>query len=314
MSQNKFNRRDIIKASALSIASLSVAGLAAAPLTKKNNPKPNQYKGKTAFITGAARGIGLSIAMELAGQGTNIVIYDIAGKIENVGYKLSTSEDLQKAKQKIEALGVSCLAIQGDVRNLEDLKKAASLAVNEFKSIDFVVANAAITRFGDLESHTEEMTQTLLDVNIGGVTKTLQATAPILKKQKSGRIIGISSIAGRGGSPFFSVYASTKWAVIGLMKSVAGEFATNNITCNVICPTVMNTKMVLNDHVAQAFGGVNDKEIIDKAVDGFHPLPIGMLQPIEIARMASFLCSDSAAYITGAVMDVSAGSSISNTA
>ncbi len=316
MRQKKFNRRDIIKASALSIASLSLTGLAAASTNKQGHPiiGISGLKGKTAFITGGARGIGLSIAQELAKEGVNIVIYDIAEEIENVPYKLSSTEDLQKARNKIEALGVSCLAIQGDVRNLKEQEKAMLLTVKEFKSLDYVVANAAVTRFGNLQSHTEEMTQILLDINIGGVTKTLQAAAPILKKQNSGRIITLSSIAGRAGSPYFSVYASTKWGVIGLTKSVAIELAPNNITCNVICPTVINTKLVRNRHLAQAFGGANDEESINESVRRFHPLPIGILPPVEIAKTALFLCSNSANYITGAVMDVSAGWSANNNA
>ncbi|MEM9363004.1 MAG: SDR family NAD(P)-dependent oxidoreductase [Bacteroidota bacterium] len=315
--KDKWKRRDIIKASALSVAGLSLAGFTTDKKYAEKELKPlPQFKGNVAFITGGARGIGFSIAETLAEQGANIVIYDIAQDIDNVPYALSNLENLSAAKEKIESFGVQCLAIQGDVRNFDEQKKAINETVRAFGRLDFLIANAGVTRFGNLESHSDEMMKVLMDINIGGVAKTIKAASPILITQKSGRIITLSSVTGRGGVGYFPVYAASKWGVIGLTKSMAIELGSHNINCNVVCPTVIDTKMAINEHMLQAWGTENleDRSGIDGFLKSMHTLPIGILSPKAIASAVSFLCSDASKNISGTVLDVSAGWTAGNNA
>ncbi len=212
------------------LATTSVMGATILP-SKEDEVKstPKELTGKTAFITGGARGIGLAVAIEMAKAGANIVIYDIATEvIPNVGYKLSSENDLEQAKLTIEALGVKCIAIKGDVRNRKLLESAVAKAVSSFGSLDFVVANAGITQAGAIEEFSEQDIKVVFEINVEGVIKTTQAVAPILKKQKSGRIIYISSGLGRVGNELFPIYTASKWAVIGFAKSAALTYAKDN--------------------------------------------------------------------------------------
>ncbi|MBW1298588.1 SDR family NAD(P)-dependent oxidoreductase [Aquimarina litoralis] len=317
MSNKKLNRRNMLKTATLSLGGLSVAGFTSEKLFS-DDTKGSHFKEKVAFITGGARGIGYSIAEELAKLGVHIAIYDIAANIKEIPYELSSATDLENAKTKIVSHNVKCLTFKGDVRNEEHLKNALNETKEKFGKIDFLVANAAVTRFGELVNHDEKTIQTLLDVNLKGVINTVKTSIPIFKEQNSGRIITISSMAGREGTALFPVYSATKWGVIGFTKSMAIELGTHNITCNTICPTGIRTKLVLNDHMAKIFG---DTETSDKG-EGFntylkssvHTMPVGLLDPIEIAKTAVFLCSDGAQYITGAALDVAAGCNSRNSA
>lgn len=309
-----YNRRDAIKATGIAAFGLGVGNLGFANNSRNKHEaeeleKNLSFHGKTAFVTGGARGIGKSIALELARLGANICLYDIASQIQNVPYPLSFKKDLVETHKEIGALEVGCLAIEGDVRSQSGLDRAMEEAARELGGVDIVIANAGITQFGDLLSHTDEAIQNLMDINLGGVAKTIKAAIPYLKRSKAGRIISISSITGRSGSPNFSVYASTKWGVIGLAKTMALELGRDRITSNVICPTIINTKLAFNEHMMQAWGGEspNDKEGLNNFLPTIQALPSGVLEPIEIAKAAVFLCSDAASQITGSVLDVDAG-------
>jgi NAD(P)-dependent dehydrogenase (short-subunit alcohol dehydrogenase family) len=312
MKSKKYTRRDVLKASGLSLAALTLPAVAAGA---KEFSRNSQKIERVAFVTGGARGIGLKIAETFAGQGVHVVIFDIASQINSIKYPLSTKEDLLNAERKIGALGVKCLAIQGDVRNLEDLTAAVDKTIAAFGRLDYVIANAAVTRIGLAESYDAEIVTDMLEVNTGGVLKTIQAVIPVFKKQKSGRIVTLSSVAGRGGAYLFSLYAASKWAVIGLSKTIAQELGSYNVTCNTICPTLVRTPMVDNEHILQGMNRENPT--IEGATDffrGMHTLPVGILEPKEIADAVKFLCSDEASHISGIVLDVSAGYTAGNTA
>ena len=124
-------------------------------------------------------------------------------------------------------------------------------------SLDFLIPNAGITQTGTIETYTEEDIETLLAINLAGVAKTIQAATPILRSQNRGRIVSISSIVGRIGSPLWPVYCGSKWGVIGLAKSAALELGAHNVTSNVICPTVTNTKLVNNEYFLKSVNPEN---------------------------------------------------------
>jgi len=310
------SRRDAIKtvilgATAVATSSVLGAGTISAQ-DKVSGLATKELIGKTAFITGGARGIGLATAEELAKAGANIVLYDIAsGQIPNVGYLVANESDLLAAKAKIEALGVKCLAIKGDVRNRKALEIAMGQTVTNFGSLDIVVANAGVSQAGNIEEFSEQDISVVFDINIAGVIKTTQAAAPIMKKQKSGRIIYISSALGRMGNELFPIYTSSKWAVIGFAKSAALAYGQFNILCNVVCPGLVHTKLADNSYVLSKMMPNDPNPTFNRVSEMLrpsNPIPIGHLEPIDIAKAVMFFAGDATAKVTGEVFDISYGS------
>ena len=129
-----------------------------------------------------------------------------------------------------------------------------------------------------------------------------------MRRQNSGRIVMISSIAGRIGDENFSIYSSTKWALLGFTKSTALAMAKHNVMCNAVCPTWVRTKLADNDYVLNAVSPTNPTfEGLAEAAKAFHPLPIGAYEPVDIARVVKMLCGQATAMITGEAFDISAG-------
>jgi len=307
---NQLSRRQMVKNSGLAMAGLSTASFV--------NPTPNgtqQQAGKVALITGGARGIGRAIAIALAKEGANIVICDIAAQMPTIAYPMAKPADLTTTKELVEAEGVKCLSMQADVRKSAELNKVVAQTITDFGRLDIVIANAGIANMGLIEQMDDQAWEDVIAVNLVGVARTLKATIPQLRKQKAGRIVVIASVSGRGGSPGMSAYNSSKWGAIGLTKSVAGEVGSSNITCNAICPTAIDTPMLQNDFVRNLWSPTNPTpEGLNERMKGSHLLPIGLLDPMEIANAAVFLCSPQANFISGVALDVAAGSTARNSA
>ena len=148
---------------------------------------PEDLKGKTALITGAARGIGLGIAVDFAKQGINIALLDIAdptGGMAIKGYRLANSSELDSATKEIQKLGVKAIGIQADVRNLEAMKKAVDSTISELGGLDIVVANAGVGIWSPFEDMNEKQWKDVIDVNLTGVANTIWASLPQLKNTK----------------------------------------------------------------------------------------------------------------------------------
>jgi NAD(P)-dependent dehydrogenase (short-subunit alcohol dehydrogenase family) len=313
---SKLSRRAAITASVAGASAAAVStllgGASAQAQDRAAKAPKGQFTGKTAFITGGARGIGFAIAEEMAKAGANIALYDIAsGTAPNVAYPISTPNDLQAAKAKIEALGVKCLVFRGDVRNKETQAQAMQQTATTFGSLDIVVANAGISQAGQIEQFSAAEISAVLEINVGGVIKTTQAAAPIMKKQKSGRIIYISSALGRMGNELFPVYTSSKWAVIGFAKSAALTYGKDGILCNVIAPGLVRTPLADNDYVLKAMMPNDPSPSFDafsKANAGNSPILVGHLEPIDVAKAVLFFAGDATAKVTGEVFDISYGS------
>lgn len=265
--------------------------------------------GKTALITGAARGIGLAIAVDLAKQGTNIALVDIAdptGGMAISGYRLANDAELNTAANEIRRLGVKAIKIKADVRDLNAMKSAVTRTIQELGSLDIVVANAGIAAWSPFEEMKENQWKDVIDVNLTGVANTIWAAIPQMKKQQSGSIITLTSIGGRQGVPGVANYAATKWGVIGLTKTLSLELGKYNIRVNAIAPTAVNTPLYRSEGQYKSTG-MNSFEDQDKAMLGYHALPTPALDPVDIAQSATFLASDNARFVSGMVMDVAAG-------
>jgi 3-oxoacyl-[acyl-carrier protein] reductase len=241
-------------------------------------------KGKTAVVTGASRGIGRAIAIKLAKLGANLVL--------NYNKNLSSVEEVIK---EIEALGAKAVAVQGDVSSFEEAEKIVKAAVSNFGTLDILVNNAGITKDGLLLRMKEEDFDRVISVNLKGAFNCIRHTAPIMLKQKSGRIINISSVVGISGNAGQVNYSAAKAGIIGVTKSTAKELASRGITVNAVAPGFIQTDMTdeLSDKV---------KESITASI------PLRKLgKPEDVANVVAFLAGEDAAYITGQVINIDGG-------
>ena len=189
-------------------------------------------KGKTAVVTGASRGIGRAIALKLAKLGANIV----------VNYRNSV-DAMQEVVKEIEALGVKALAVQCDISSYSDVENMMKKCVEEFGSLDILVNNAGITKDGLLMRMKEEDFDSVIDINLKGAFNCTRHVSAIMLKQRSGRIINISSVSGLTGNAGQVNYSSAKAGILGMTKAVAREFASRGVTCNAVAPGYIATDM-----------------------------------------------------------------------
>ncbi|MEN8153915.1 MAG: 3-oxoacyl-[acyl-carrier-protein] reductase [Acidobacteriota bacterium] len=238
---------------------------------------------KNSIVTGAARGIGKSIALSLAKAGLNVVVSDIL------------IEEAEKVAEEIRGLGVESIAVKSDVSKMESVKELIGKTVETFGSVDFLVNNAGITRDNLSIRMSEEEWDMVLNINLKGTFLCSQVAAKEMMKKRFGRIVNIASVSGILGTAGQSNYASSKAGVIALTKSFARELGGRNITTNAIAPGYIITEMTekLPEKVKEAY--------ISQI-----PLKRGGT-PDDIAEVVKFLISPSAAYITGTVINVSGG-------
>ncbi len=238
---------------------------------------------KVAIVTGASRGIGRSIALALAAQGAKVVA------------SARNAEALADLTAEIKGQGGDALAVVGDVAVEDDANNLVKQAVEVYGQVDVLINNAGITRDGLLLRMKNEDWDAVLDTNLKGAFLCTRAVAKVMSKQRSGRIINISSVVGEMGNAGQANYCASKAGLLGLTKSVARELARRNVTVNAITPGFIVTDMT--------------EEMTDKARETLtEQIPLGRLGAAEdIANAVIFLASDQSAYITGQVLGVNGG-------
>ena len=239
---------------------------------------------KVAFITGATRGIGKAIALELAKEGYNIAL----------NYR-TENEALESLKKEISDIGVECYPVQGDVSKAEDAKRMTKEIIEHFEQIDVLVNNAGITKDNLILRMKEEEFTDVINVNLVGTFNITKNVIKYMTKKRYGKIINLSSVVGISGNAGQSNYAASKAGIIGFTKSIAKELASRNITANAVAPGFIQTDMtnVLKDEIKEAIEGT---------------IPLKRLGTAEdVAKVVKFLASEESSYITGQVINVDGG-------
>jgi 3-oxoacyl-[acyl-carrier protein] reductase len=243
-----------------------------------------RFDGKVALVTGASRGIGRAIALRLATEGADIVV--------NYNTRVEAANEVA---EEAESFGSQVAVVQADVARPADVDRLVRAALEQFKRIDVLINNAGITRDTLIMRMSEDDWDAVLDTNLKSAFLVTKAVLRPMLRQRSGRIVNITSISGVMGNAGQANYAASKAGLIGLTRSTAREVASRSITCNAVAAGVVDTDI---------WQGVPEA-----AIDAMLQLiPAGRKgTPEDIAEAVAFLASDAASYITGQVLNVDGG-------
>ncbi len=245
-----------------------------------------RLKGKTAIITGAGSGIGQACAWAFAREGARVVL---------VGRR---RELLKQTAAQIQRDALVC---EGDVSKIADVRKVVSQTLERFGSVEVLVNSAAVLHAGTAETQADEEWDETFDINVRGLWLMSREVLPLMRRAGEGSIINLASVVGLMGARSRAAYSASKGAVIALTKSMALDFAPEQIRVNCICPGIVETELV-----ADFIRNAPDPELAKKRRTELHPL--GRFgQPSDIANMAVYLASDESVWVTGAAMPVDGG-------
>ena len=242
-----------------------------------------EFSGKTALITGGARGIGRDIALKLADHGANIAVVDL---------------EVEAARQtagEIESRGVKAGAYKCDVASYDDVNAVGKQIMEDFEAVDFLVNNAGVTRDKLLMRMTPADWDFVLSVNLTGTFNFCKVMSPPMLKRRAGRIVNIASVIGLMGNPGQANYAASKAGIIGLTKTLAKEFAARGIAVNAVAPGFISTAMT----------ETLSEDVREKLMEMIPFKRFG--QGEDVANVVFFLLSDLASYVTGQVLNCDGG-------
>jgi 3-oxoacyl-[acyl-carrier protein] reductase len=239
---------------------------------------------KVSIVTGGAQGLGKAIALELARKGSHLVVGDV------------NLEAAQRVTEEVHASGRRSLALRVDVSNARDVSEMADRVVKEFGRIDILVNNAGICQVVTIEKMTEEDWDRVMAINLKGVFLCSKAVMSVMKKQRSGRIVNMGSLAGKvGGIATGANYSVSKAGVMCFTKALARELAPYGVTVNAVAPGVIETDMTR---------GITQGDFTNY----LKTIPLGTIGSAEdVSHAVAFLVSDEARYITGEILDVNGG-------
>ncbi len=254
-----------------------------------------RLEGKVGIVTGGGSGIGRGICIKFAQEGAAVLVADI--NMEGAG----------ETVRLITEAGGTAAAVKSDVTSPESVENMAAAAVEQFGRIDILVNNAGTDIKGSVQDYNPDTWDKLMALNLKGVFLCTQAAAKRMVPQKYGRIVNISSMAGKTGEAFTSPYCTTKFGVIGFTQSIALELGPDNITINAVCPGAVETDLIKSSvsGTAKLNNRTYEEELYSKFIS---QTPLGRVaQPSDVANAVAFLASDEASFITGSTLNVSGG-------
>jgi 3-oxoacyl-[acyl-carrier protein] reductase len=250
-------------------------------------PDNFQLKGKVAVVTGGSRGIGRATVELLADMGAHVIVNYV-----------NDADAAAAVVNAVRAKGVEAVAYKADVSRLIEAQQLIQATTEQFQRIDILVCNAGLWEGAPVDELSERLWDKALDVNLKGTWAVCSAAAPIMKRQKSGKIVVVSSTAGQRGEAGYSNYAASKGGQIAFVKSLGAELAKWGINVNAVAPGWVDTEMTKD-----ALGDDQQRREINRSI------PLGAVAtPEDVAGPIVFLCTDWARYITGEVLNVNGGS------
>lgn len=250
--------------------------------------------GKVAIVTGSGRGIGRAIALRLARDGADVLTSDVDG---------ATAEE---TAAMVRGLGRRSTSIVVDVSKRDQTQAMADKAIAELGRIDILVNNAGIVQVKSWLDLDDADLDRMYAVNVKGVFFASQAVAPHLMAQRSGRIVNIASMAAKIGRPLWAHYSASKAAVVNITRAQALHLAPYNVTCNSVCPGIVDTKMW--EYLDEAIGEVEGRAKGETLAQRRTIIPLGRLEvPEDVADVVAFLASDDSRYVTGQSLLVDGG-------
>jgi len=254
-----------------------------------------ELRNKVAVITGSGRGIGAVIAYKLAMEGAKIILWD-----KNNTFLKKRQEELKKHQD------VEIYITQVDVSDRLQVEKAKDMTLEKFDTIDILINNAGICRVCPINELDEATWDQIIDTNLKGVYLSSNAFIPQMIKQKSGKIVNISSMAGKIGGRWMTAYSAAKAGVIGFTKSLAREVAKYNINVNCVCPGIVPTQLwheCITDHAKKI--GIEKKSVNSYYISN---IPLGRLcTPEDVSNIVFFLVSTASSYMTGQALNITGG-------
>lgn len=265
---------------------------------------------RVVVITGAGRGIGRACALRAAADGADLVLADVGTQIGGVPYPLATPRQLEVTAERCRAHGAAVVTLAADVRQTADVSALAKTAMDRFGRIDVVINNAGIGAPAGKATHrySEAEWSLMLDVNLTGAWRVIQACVPAMERQRSGSIINISSTAGLVGYRHFAAYVASKHGLIGLTKSAALDYAPSNVRVNALCPGPVRDDPGMDGEMTRAVAGslgiaLAEQEALDLGSVAMN----SVVDPADVADAAIWLASDESGRVTGTTLAVDAG-------
>ncbi len=268
---------------------------------------------QTVFITGAARGVGRATAEAFAKTGANVLLLDICADIDGCPYPLATPDDLEETTRMCREHGVRVLAIAADVRSASEVEDAAQRCRRELGPVTVLVNNAGIVGPAGTAAHEldERAWNVMLDIDLTASWRCAKAVLPDLIAQRGGAIVNVASTAGLVAFPHFSNYVAAKHGLIGLTRALALDYAPYGIRVNAVAPTSIRDETRLASGMLRGVAEMLGVDAEDYEALSLPHHPLGTLVSAgDIAATITWLASDAAAHITGAVIPVDAGFSI----